>query len=162
MSVGSSAAEVLPDAGQSWSADPELHAIPRRRSHASPRTAQVVVATSNMLVRHGVRSLLGSCSVVAIVAEANTDRDLCAVVENSRPDLLILDLGAPGDEVLGLLKLSRFTRVLLLVRRMDPRLLALAARFGVHHVLVHGEFSRSEFVRVLRSRPRSAAVSSRA
>jgi hypothetical protein len=109
---------------------PHLRPVPSHRGHPAVGSAQVVVVASNMLVRHAVRSLLGSCSVVAIVAEANTDRDLCAVVETSRPDLLILDLGTPGDESLGLLKLSTLTRVLLLVRRSHPQLLALAKRLA--------------------------------
>jgi DNA-binding NarL/FixJ family response regulator len=159
MSVGSTATEVVEGAPHALPPRGDLRPIHGHRSHSLPGSAQVVVATSNMLVRHGVRSLLGSCSVVAIVAEANTDRGLCDVVENSRPDLLILDLGVPGHEVLGLLKLCRLTRVLLLIRGTNPQLLALARRFGVHRVLVHGEFSRDEFVRAVVAasrRPRSA------
>jgi DNA-binding NarL/FixJ family response regulator len=117
--------------------------------YASAPSSEVVVATSSQVVRHGVRALIGSTGGLAIVAEANADRGLRSLIESRRPDLLILDISTPTDEVLGLLKLSRFTPILLLVRDSEPRLVALANRFGVQHILVHGTFNQPDFVRAV-------------
>jgi DNA-binding NarL/FixJ family response regulator len=84
-----------------------------------------------------------------IGAEVEPDSGLRTIVEHSRPDVLILDLGSRDERLFGLLKLSQKTRMLVLVHRLDPLLRSLLGRFNIRDVLVYGEFSSDDFLRVV-------------
>lgn len=151
---------------------PPARMVPRpRRSGATHHgaegaVARTVVASSNTIIRYGVRCILDHCPLVSVAADVPTGPQACDAVVSTHPDLLVLDLGGHvGPGVDSLLRLTEMTRVVVLVSRPDPTLLGLAARYGVSRVLVHGEFTKEEFLRAVvaasrRQRPVLRAVPS--
>ena len=105
----------------------------------------VAVASSEPVVRLGLRVLCGDFDVVA---EAATSRDTVREVLLHRPDVLVLDL-ADGETVLAELQRSaRDVAVLALTSTMDDHSLRAALRSGVRGYL-HKDAARDEIVRAI-------------
>jgi len=62
-------------------------------------TVTVLVADEQPVVRHGLQSLLGSSSGIAVVAEAATVRETVQQAVLHKPDVLVLDIELPGFRV---------------------------------------------------------------
>lgn len=62
-------------------------------------TVTVLVADEQPVVRHGLQSLLGSSSGIAVVAEAATARETVRQAVLHKPDVLVLDIELPGFRV---------------------------------------------------------------
>jgi two-component system response regulator NreC len=62
---------------------------------AKPRRLRVVLGDDHALVRSGLRGLLEREQEFQVVGEASNGIEVLTVVEQTRPDVLLLDLGMP-------------------------------------------------------------------
>src|SRR5262249_24703819 len=56
---------------------------------------RVVLAEDHTLVREGIRTLLGMVHDIELVGEASDGEEALAIVETTRPDVLLLDMRMP-------------------------------------------------------------------
>lgn len=56
----------------------------------------IILADDHSLVRDGIRSLLEEESDFEVIGEASNGREAVTMVENKKPDLLIIDIRMPG------------------------------------------------------------------
>lgn len=82
-------------------------------------TIRIVVADDHAVVREGVRRVLDDEPGFSVVGEASTGREVLRVIEESDPDVVLLDLGLPD---IGGLEIVRRLRQ----AGPDPRLLILS------------------------------------
>jgi len=69
---------------------------------------RVVLADDHTLVREGIRSLLALVDDIALVGEAGDGEEALAVVEATRPDVVLLDMRMPkGDGCFVVAELAR-------------------------------------------------------
>ena len=59
-------------------------------------TVKIVLADDHQIVRHGLRSLLAAEPDMKVVAEADNGRDVLRKVQDSDPDVVIMDISMPG------------------------------------------------------------------
>jgi DNA-binding NarL/FixJ family response regulator len=101
---------------------------------------RVVVVDDQTLVRRGIRSLLELSDEVEVVGEAGDGDEALAVVEETRPDVLLLDLQMPGRDGIGVLvELGRRGAelpVLVLTTFDDDDLVLRALRAGARGYLL--------------------------
>jgi DNA-binding NarL/FixJ family response regulator len=57
---------------------------------------RIVVADDHVLIRAGITHLLRSLDGVEVVGEAGDGLETLAVVERTKPDIVLLDIGMPG------------------------------------------------------------------
>lgn len=104
---------------------------------------RVVVADDHAVVREGIRRVLDDDPDVAVVGEASTGAEALAIIEDCRPDVLLLDLGLPdmtGLEVVRRLhEATQPPRVLVLSMHEDDEFVLQAVRAGVDGYLLKDE-----------------------
>lgn len=61
----------------------------------SSKTISVVLADDHAVVRAGIRQFLEHGSDIEVIAEAEDGRQACSLVEEHRPDVVVLDLQMP-------------------------------------------------------------------
>lgn len=66
---------------------------------------KILLVDDQMLVREGIKSLLNLSDKVTVVGEAQDGSHVLAVVENSNPDVILLDLSMPVMNGIDTLKL---------------------------------------------------------
>ena len=97
-------------------------------------TLRLVLADDHVLVRAGIRSLLGTLPGVAVVAEARDGLEALGLVEKLRPDIVLMDIAMPGLN--GLEATARIardhpeTRVIILSMHVSEEYGARALRAG--------------------------------
>lgn len=101
---------------------------------------RVALADDHALVRRGLAALLATDGRFEVVAEAGDGEKALAAVQNSRPDVLLLDLSMPrldGLETLRRLRGSGVrTRILVLSMFDDEQFVAQALSFGANGYLL--------------------------
>jgi two-component system response regulator NreC len=104
-------------------------------------TVSVALADDHAVVRSGLRMLLESEGDLAVVAEAGVLGEIAALVEESKPDVLLLDVHMRGGASLDLIpELAESTRVLVLTMQDDPEYARTAMRLGARgYVLKEAE-----------------------
>jgi two-component system response regulator NreC len=123
----------------------------RRRVTASHETVSVALADDHAVVRSGLRMLLESEADLAVVAEAGELDEIQGLVDDSRPDVLLLDVHMRGGASLDLIPdLSRATRVLVLTMQDDPEYARTAMRQGARGYVLK-EAEDSELLRAVRT-----------
>ncbi|MEL7058804.1 MAG: response regulator transcription factor [Acidobacteriota bacterium] len=65
---------------------------------------RILIVDDQMLVRQGIRSLLGLVAGVEVVGEAASGDEAIAMANELRPDVMLLDLRMPGTDGLGVLR----------------------------------------------------------
>lgn len=95
---------------------------------------RVVLADDHILVRAGLRKLLESLSGLEVVGEADDGLAVLALVEQLKPDLVLMDIGMPKlnglDATVHLLKAWPETRVLILSMHQNEEYVRQALRHG--------------------------------
>ncbi|MGE5500206.1 MAG: response regulator transcription factor, partial [Syntrophothermus sp.] len=83
---------------------------------------KIVIADDHLLVREGIRTLLGRENGMIIVGEAPGGNELLKLLETTDCDLLLLDLNMPGMSGLDVIKTVRqkYPKILILVLSMFP------------------------------------------
>lgn len=101
---------------------------------------RVALADDHALVRRGLAALLATDGRFEVVAEAGDGEKALAAVQNSRPDVLLLDLSMPrldGLETLRRLRGSGVrTRILVLSMFDDEQFVAQALSYGANGYLL--------------------------
>lgn len=114
---------------------------------ANSARPRVAVAAGNVLARVGVRHLLSQCTPMPTLQDVPVNGSLLATVRSLRPDVLVLGidrLAGPPTPVLA--ELGRLTKVIALCYGGHAAAEDLAARGKISRVLVHGRFTRNDFV----------------
>jgi DNA-binding NarL/FixJ family response regulator len=97
---------------------------------------RVLIADDHVIVREGIRRVLGAARDVEVVAEAGDGTEALAMVRAHAPDVIVLDLTMPG--VSGLHVATQLwrersrVRVLILSMHNHPEYVLEAVRAGAH------------------------------
>jgi two-component system, NarL family, nitrate/nitrite response regulator NarL len=103
----------------------------------SPEVAdrvKVAVVDAQPLYRQGLANALGGSRLV-LVAEGETAADVHAAVQKGKPDVLLLDIGVPGDGMgaaANILRARPGLKVVILTACDDEANVTDALRMGVH------------------------------
>jgi DNA-binding NarL/FixJ family response regulator len=121
--------------------------LARTTGPEAPRTdvstgVRVLIAEGEALVRAGYRALLESDELIKVVGEAASGQNAVLLAEETHPDVVLVDLGLPGVDVLETIeRLSQTASaavMLLAPHGNDERVLA-ALRAGAAGVLDKGQ-----------------------
>lgn len=97
-------------------------------------TIRILIADDHAVLRSGLRLLLQAQDDMAVVGEASGGAQVLALLEELKPDLILLDLSMPGLGGLEMLPLIRRTvpqvRILILTMHDDESYLRQALRDG--------------------------------
>lgn len=100
---------------------------------------RVAIASGHTLLRQGLAALLTGLPDIELVAHAGNPQDLRAEVEQSRPDVVLLDPRLPGGDVVEVIRHiagdDRGAKVLVVDRRAGSALSIRALRAGAHGLL---------------------------
>lgn len=99
----------------------------------TPKT-RILLADDHAVLRSGLRLLLNSQADLEVVGEAASGLEALALAEQTRPDLILLDLSMPGlggmDALPALHRRSPASRILILTMHDDPQYLRQALKSG--------------------------------
>ncbi|MFD9099294.1 LuxR C-terminal-related transcriptional regulator [Streptomyces collinus] len=106
---------------------------------------RVLVIDKDLVVRHGIVSILRAGKGVNVVGEAVDIGPAISLIRRTTPDVAILGLVAPAyDYLVALPKLSQVCKILLLANRDQQQDISHAMRAGALSCLLHREFSAAE------------------
>src|SRR5512136_3450084 len=95
---------------------------------------RVLIADDHRMIRTGLRALLKSDPEVEVVGEAGDGRETFRCVEDLAPDVVLLDIGMPGEDGIQVAKRLKGAfpelRVLFLTMHEDESLLREAIGAG--------------------------------
>lgn len=102
-----------------------------RRDEASVR---VLVVEDFEPFRRAVRSMLGKCSDLQIIAEASDGLEAVRKAKELQPDLILLDVGLPTLDGISaarqICKLSPLSRIIFVSQESDPDIVREALHLG--------------------------------
>jgi two-component system, NarL family, nitrate/nitrite response regulator NarL len=105
-----------------------------------PQPIRVVLADDHPIVRDGLRKLLTLEEDIEVVGEASDGREVVQVVQETRPDILILDLRMPYMDGLATLQalqqLDRKVRVIVLTASEDKNEFVQAMKLGCSGIVL--------------------------
>lgn len=114
----------------------------------------VALVDDHRLVRDGVRQILEHEPDLTVVGEASDSAAAAALVERVRPDVVLLDVEIPGDEVTKTVRrlrvISPATKILILSMYDGPYLLRRLLAAGIRGYLLK-TVGREELVSAVRS-----------
>lgn len=111
---------------------------------------RVAIADDSAVIRLGVRALLQTHEDVEVVGEATDGRQAVALVRQTRPDVLLLDVRMPVCDGLSVVEpLAALTRVVMLTYSEEPGTIEAAIRSGACGYLVHGSFHGPDLHRAI-------------
>jgi DNA-binding NarL/FixJ family response regulator len=121
---------------------------------AAADTIRIVLVDDHMLLREGLREILGAEADLEVVAEAGDSAGAVAAVGRERPDIVLLDVEIPGDEVTTTVRkmqaVSPSSRVIILSMYDGPQLVQGLLGLGVKGYLLKS-VTRLELVAAIRS-----------
>ncbi|TQJ85306.1 MadR family response regulator transcription factor [Streptomyces sp. SLBN-31] len=131
----------------------------------APAAAQrIVLVDDHAIVRHGVRSILERESDLEVVGEASTAAEAAAVVERTKPSIVLLDLKlSTGTDTEGLDLCARLTErhpglaVLVLTTFLDDSLVVEAIQHGARGYVVK-DVDTTELLRSIRAVARNESA----
>lgn len=101
---------------------------------------RIIIADDHRIMRAGLKSLLSADSGLEVVGEATNSQEAMALVKELKPDVLLLDIGMPGNENLEALKETRSdsqdVRILMLTMHEDSELLQESLRQGANGYII--------------------------
>ncbi len=111
-----------------------------------PDVIRVILADDHLVVRAGLKALLGVTKDIEVVGEATNGRDAVALVERLSPDVAVLDLDMPQMDGLAatkeLVSRSSPTRVLILTMHTEDEYLITLLEAGAAGYLVKNAADR--------------------
>jgi DNA-binding NarL/FixJ family response regulator len=100
----------------------------------------VVLVDDQKLIRQGVRSLLEISERISVAGEASNGREAMAVIEDTDPDVILLDIQMPILDGIGCLRLLRdkgnTTPVIILTTFENPEQMIECTRLGARGYLL--------------------------
>lgn len=111
-----------------------------------PDVIRVILADDHLVVRAGLKALLGATKDIDVVAEAANGRDALALIERLRPEVAVLDLDMPQMDGLtatkALVAAQSATRVLILTMHTEDEYLINLLEAGAAGYLVKNAADR--------------------
>jgi two-component system, NarL family, nitrate/nitrite response regulator NarL len=105
-----------------------------------PRGIRVVLADDHPIVRDGLRKLLSLEEDIEVVGEASDGREVVQVVQETKPDILVLDLRMPYMDGLttlqSLQQLDRRVKVIVLTASEDKNEFVQAMKLGCSGIVL--------------------------
>jgi len=105
-----------------------------------PQSIRVVLADDHPIVRDGLRKLLSLEDDIEVVGEASDGREVVQVVQETNPDVLILDLRMPYMDGLATLQalqqIERKVRVIVLTASQDKNEFVEAMKLGCSGIVL--------------------------
>jgi DNA-binding NarL/FixJ family response regulator len=116
------------------------------RKDTGIRSLHAVIASSDVILRYGLRSVTEGFARSLKIVEAISIQSAVTEVSQLRPQVLILDVGRSRAETIAALPvLVVHTSVILICRRRDDAFTNLALRLGAVRVMVHDEITERDF-----------------
>jgi len=113
---------------------------PTESAAKEPQKIRVVLVDDHPIVREGLRKLLELEDDISVVGEAENGRQALDVIEETNPDVLLLDLKMPGmDGITALQTLQhnpRKTRIIILTASEDKNEWVQAMKLGCSGIVV--------------------------
>jgi DNA-binding NarL/FixJ family response regulator len=109
-------------------------------------TVRILVADDHPVVRHGLRTLLGSRQEWEIIDEAEDGIEAVEKADRLQPDVILLDVSMPGMD--GLEACRRIRRivpkaeVLIVTQHDSPQMMREAVRAGARGYVVKSDAAR--------------------
>lgn len=135
-----------------------------QRTHIPTQALRIVLVDDHAIVRHGLRSILERESDLEVVGEASTAAEAAAVVERTRPSIVLLDLKlSTAADTEGLDLCARLTRrhpdlaVLVLTTFLDDSLVVAAIQHGARGYVVK-DVDTTELLRSIRAVARNESA----
>jgi len=97
-------------------------------------TIRILIVDDHPVVRLGMKSLLSNHTDFEVVGEAETVKSALELIEQLRPDIVLLDIRLPGESGLDLLhQIQRFAaKVIILTSFDDEEHIRVALQGGAH------------------------------
>ncbi len=120
-------------------------------STRTSRPLTILVVDDNLVIRQGLRSILAFVDDVGDVLEASDGQQALELVQEEKPDLVMLDVRMPVLDGLGALPgLTASAPVLMLTHTDESEVISRAVRAGARGYLVHGTFGEAELASAIR------------
>src|SRR5215210_6476955 len=138
----------LPAAARSGAAPsaPSSPSVSRMTSTGRPDVIRIVLADDHLVVRAGLKALLGATKDIEVVGEATNGRDAIALVARLKPHVAVLDLDMPQLDGAGatreLVASNSDTRVLILTMHDEDEYLVSLLEAGAAGYLVKNAADR--------------------
>src|SRR3954454_8682339 len=130
------------DGAPTTSTSTDWSMAPRSR----PDIIRVILADDHLVVRAGLKALLGATKDIQVVGEAANGKDALALVERLKPDVAVLDLDMPQLDGAGatkeLVASNSSTRVLILTMHDEDEYLVSLLEAGAAGYLVKNAADR--------------------
>ena len=128
------------------SSSPRHATGPRMSPSTSSDVIRVILADDHLVVRAGLKALLGATKDIEVVGEATNGRDALALVERLSPQIAVLDLDMPQMDGLAatkeLVARGSATRVLILTMHTEEEYLITLLEAGAAGYLVKNAADR--------------------
>src|ERR1700712_197467 len=99
-------------------ASSSTHSRPQMPTDSESGVIRIILADDHLVVRAGLKALLGSTKDIQVVGEATNGRDAIALVSRLDPDVAVIDLDMPQMDGVAatreLVAMNSRTRVLIL------------------------------------------------
>ena len=101
---------------------------------------RILIADDHRIMRAGLKSLLNADPGLEVIGEATTSNEAMVLVTELFPDVILLDIGMPGNENLEALKemvkVSPDIKILVLTMHEDTELLQECLRLGASGYII--------------------------
>ena len=101
---------------------------------------RILIADDHRIMRAGLKSLMNADTGIEVVGEATNSEETMALIQGLNPDIVLLDIGMPGNENLEALKEIRTdlpdVRILMLTMHEDSELLQECLRLGANGYII--------------------------
>lgn len=101
---------------------------------------RIIIADDHRILRAGLKSLLNADSGLEVVGEATNSKETKSLVNELEPDVVLMDIGMPGNENLDALKAIRTDSpdicILILTMHEDSELLQECLRQGANGYII--------------------------
>lgn len=114
---------------------------------AGKTSLKCIIADDHLIVRQGIENLLESQPAIHCMAVAGSGDEVLPLLEQHRPDLLLIDLSMPGRPTLDIIRHCREAypqlRIIVLTMYTTPFAVSEVFRAGAHAFVAKDEASNA-------------------